>query len=253
MQKASREWRKRGLQVALVPTMGALHRGHLALIRRARDLADRVVVSSYVNPTQFNSLRDLRQYPRRPQTDAVGAKAVGADVLFRPTNLYAPDASTWVEETVCSQGRCGTQRPGHFRGVATVVAKLLHIVQPDVAVFGEKDRQQCEVMERMVRDLFFPVRIVRHPVIRERDGLPLSSRNLRLSGAQRRTAGAWSQMLAEAARAGRGKALSRYRQGLKKISRVRPEYAEIKNGCLHAAVWVGGIRLIDHRRCGGSR
>jgi pantoate--beta-alanine ligase len=253
MQKASREWRKKGLRVALVPTMGALHGGHHALIRRARGLADRVVVSAYVNPTQFNSSQDLKRYPRRPQADAAGAKAAGADVFFRPSSLYAPDASTWVEETVCSQGRCGTQRPGHFRGVATVVAKLLHIVQPDVAVFGEKDRQQCEVMERMVRDLFLPVRIVRHPVIRERDGLPLSSRNLRLSAAQRRTAGAWSQMLAEAARKGRGKALSRYLQGLKKNSGIRPEYAEIKNGCLHAAVWVGGVRLIDHRPCGGSR
>ena len=253
MQKVSREWRKKGLRVALVPTMGALHEGHLALIRRARRLANRVVVSAYVNPAQFNSFQDLQRYPRRPQADAAGAKAAGADVLFRPTHLYATDASTWVEETVCSRGRCGTRRPGHFRGVATVVAKLLHIVQPDVAVFGEKDRQQCEVIERMVRDLFMPVRIVRHPVIRERDGLPLSSRNLRLSAAQRRTAGAWSQLLARVARTNRGKALSRYRQGLKKISGLRPEYAEIEKGCLHAAVWVGGVRLIDHRPCGGSR
>ena len=253
MQKASRAWSKKGLKVALVPTMGALHEGHLALIRKAKALADRVVVSSYVNPAQFNSSKDLQKYPRRLGADATQAKAAGADVLFRPSTLYAQDASTWVEETECSHGRCGDRRPGHFRGVATVVAKLFHIVQPDLAVFGKKDHQQCEVMERMVRDLFLPVRIVRHPVIRERDGLPLSSRNLRLSAAQRRTAGAWSQMLAEAARKGRGKALSRYRQALKKISGIRPEYAEMKNSHLHAAVWVGGVRLIDHRPCGRSR
>ena len=253
MQKASRAWSKKGLKVALVPTMGALHEGHLALIRKAKALADRVVVSSYVNPTQFNSSMDLQKYPRRPETDAARAKVAGADVLFRPSSLYAPDASTWVEETECSRGRCGDRRPGHFRGVATVVAKLFHIVQPDLAVFGKKDHQQCEVMERMVRDLFFPVRIIRHPVIRERDGLPRSSRNLRLSPSQRRVAGAWSRVLAETARLEKGRALSRYRQGLKKISGLRFEYAEMKNGHLHAAVWVGGVRLIDHRPCGRSR
>ena len=253
MQKASRVWKKKGLKVALVPTMGALHEGHLALIRRAKALADRVVVSAYVNPTQFNSAPDLKRYPRRPATDAARTKEAGADVLFRPSSLYASDASTWVEEKDRSQGRCGVRRLGHFRGVATVVAKLFHIVQPDVAVFGEKDRQQCEVIERMVRDLFFPVRIVRHPVIREIDGLPRSSRNLRLSASQRCTAGAWSRMLSDAARAGRGKALSHYRQGLRKIPGVRLEYAEMENGHLHAAVWVGGVRLIDHRPCGRSR
>ena len=253
MQKAIQAWKRKGLKVALVPTMGALHEGHSALIRRAKVLADRVVVSAYVNPAQFNSSSDLKRYPRRPGSDAARAKAAGADVLFRPSSLYASDASTWVEETDRAQGRCGERRPGHFRGVTTVVAKLFHLVQPDVAVFGEKDRQQCEVIERMVRDLFFPVRIVRHPVIREEDGLPRSSRNLRLSAPQRRVAGAWSRMLANAARAGKGKALSRYRLGLRKISGVQPEYAEMKNGHLHAAVRVGGIRLIDHRPCGRSR
>ena len=253
MQKASRAWKKKGLKVALVPTMGALHEGHLALIRRAQALADRVVVSAYVNPPQFNSSSDLKRYPRRPGYDAARAKATGADVLFRPSSLYASDASTWVEETDRSRGRCGDLRPGHFRGVATVVVKLFNLVQPDVAVFGDKDRQQCEVIERMVRDLFLAVRVVRHPVVREKDGLPLSSRNLRLSASQRRVAGAWSRMLANAARSGKEKALSRYRHGLRKISGVRPEYAEMENGHLHAAVRIGGIRLIDHRSCGRSR
>jgi len=253
MQKASRAWRKKGLQIALVPTMGALHEGHLALIRRAAALADRVVVSAYVNPTQFNSRADFQKYPYRPGQDAVLAKRAGADVLFRPRELYAKDASTWVEEKDCSRGRCGDRRPGHFRGVATVVTKLFHLVQPDVAVFGDKDRQQCEVVERMVRDLFFPVRIVRHAVIREEDGLPRSSRNSRLNPVQRRTAGCWARALAEAARAGKGRAISLYRQKLKKLPGVSHEYVETHGGQLYAAVRVGGVRLIDHRPCGRSR
>lgn len=253
MQKASRAWRKQGLKVALVPTMGALHEGHLALIRRAAVLADRVVVSAYVNPAQFNSRSDLANYPRKPVRDAALAREAGADILFRPGVLYAKDASTWVEETACSRGRCGDRRPGHFRGVATVVAKLLNLVRPEIAVFGDKDRQQCEVVERMVRDLFLPVRIVRHPVVREKDGLPLSSRNRRLTPAQRRVAGQWSRVVAEAARSGRAKAIPTYRKNVAKICGLRPEYAEIHRGHLHVAARVGGVRLIDHRPCGRSR
>ena len=253
MQKASRAWRKKGLQVALVPTMGALHEGHLALIRRAKTLADRVVVSAYVNPTQFHSKADLRRYPQSPRRDALRAGGAGADVLFRPGNLYAKDASTWVEETDRSRGRCGDHRPGHFRGVATVVAKLFNLVQPDVAVFGDKDRQQCEVIERVTRDLFLPVRMVRHPVVRERDGLPLSSRNRRLSQAQREAAGRWAQVLAKAARMGGQRALAAYRHGVKRIAGVRSEYAEILDGQIHVAAKVGGVRLIDHRPLGRRR
>lgn len=253
MQKASRAWRKKGLQVALVPTMGALHEGHLALIRRAKTLADRVVVSAYVNPTQFHSKADLRRYPQSPRRDALRAGGAGADVLFRPGNLYAKDASTWVEETDRSRGRCGDHRPGHFRGVATVVTKLFNLVQPDVAVFGDKDRQQCEVIERISRDLFLPVRMVRHPVVRELDGLPLSSRNRRLSQAQRGAAGRWAQVLAKAARMGGQRALAAYRHGVKRIAGLRSEYAEILDGQIHVAVKVGGVRLIDHRPLGRRR
>jgi len=253
MQKASRAWKKKGLQVALVPTMGALHEGHLALFRRAKALADRVVVSAYVNPTQFNSKADLRRYPQSPRQDAAWAGRAGADVLFRPRNLYAKDASTWVEETDRSRGRCGDRRPGHFRGVATVVTKLFNLVQPDVAVFGDKDRQQCEVIERIARDLFQPVRIVRHPVVREQDGLPLSSRNRRLNQAQREAAGRWSQTLAKAARIGGQRALAVYRQGLRRIAGLRSEYAEVLGGQIFAAVRIGGVRLIDHRPLGRRR
>jgi len=253
MQKASRTWRKKGLQVALVPTMGALHEGHLALIRRAKALADRVVVSAYVNPTQFNSKGDLRRYPQSPRHDAALAGRAGADVLFRPGNLYAKDASTWVEETERSRGRCGDRRPGHFRGVATVVTKLFNLVQPDVAVFGDKDRQQCEVIERIVRDLFLPTKIVCHPVVRERDGLPLSSRNRRLSQVQREAAGQWSRILARAVKMGKGRAVATYRQGVKRIAGFRSEYAEISGGTLHVAARIGPVRLIDHRPLGGRR
>ena len=253
MQKASQAWKKRGLRVALVPTLGALHEGHGALIRRAGRLADRVVVSCYVNPAQFNSRMDLRKYPRRPGLDAALAKKAGADVIFRPANLYAGDASTWVEETKLSRGRCGDRRPGHFRGVATVVAKLFHVVQPDVAVFGEKDHQQCEVIQRMVRDLFLPVRIVRHPTVREKDGLPLSSRNLRLNHESRQIAGEWARILRRAATTGPRRALAKYRRHLRALRPLRSEYAEIHDGHLHAAVWIGGVRLIDHRPCGRSR
>ena len=253
MQKASRAWKHKGLKVALVPTLGALHEGHLALIRKAVSLADRVVVSAYVNPTQFNSKSDFRHYPLRRKKDAALVKRAGADVLFRPANLYMKDASTWVEETECSRGRCGDRRPGHFRGVATVVAKLFNLVQPDIGLFGDKDRQQCEVVERMVRDLFLPVRIVRCPVVREKDGLPLSSRNLRLSGTHRQVAGRWARALREAAGSGGKRAAERYRGLIRKIRPVRPEYAEIVDGELYAAVRIGSVRLIDHRPCRRSR
>ena len=249
MQKASRAWRRRGQTVALVPTMGALHDGHVALIRRAGELADRVVVSAYVNPTQFTSRADYRQYPQRGAADVQRAREAGADVLFRPKSLYAKDASTWVEEFDRSRGRCGAKRAGHFRGVATVVMKLFGIVQPQVAVFGEKDRQQCEVIERMVRDLFCAVRIVRLSTIREKDGLPMSSRNLRLSPMERRVAGRWAKAVREASQAGASRSVAKLKFLLRGLPGLRLEYAEVLEGQLYAAVYLGKIRLIDHRTC----
>jgi len=250
MQKASSVWRKKGLTVALVPTMGALHAGHVALIRRAAKMADRVVVSAYVNPTQFNSKGDFEKYPKRALTDMKLAAQAGADVLFRPRNLYAANASTWVEETFLSKGRCGAKRPGHFRGVATVVVKLLGIVQPDLAIFGEKDRQQCEMLERVVRDLYLSVRILRHPTVREKDGLPMSSRNLRLNPGQRELAGRWATAVRLAARKGPRKAPSVLRNLIRRMAGIRLEYAEVAGRQFCAAVWIGKIRLIDHRPCG---
>ena len=134
-----------------------------------------------------------------------------------------------------------------------MVAKLFNLVQPDVAVFGEKDHQQCEVIDRMVRDLFLPVRIVRHATLRERDGLPLSSRNLRLNRGSRKLAGVWVSALRQAALSGPRRALVNYRKRLRALPKVRPEYAELVQGNLHAAVWIGGVRLIDHRPCGRRR
>ena len=253
MQKASLQWKGAGKRVVLVPTMGALHEGHAALIRRARVLGDRVVVSSYVNPTQFNQREDYRKYPKRPSRDAALAKTAGADVLFRPTQLYATHASTWVEELQQSKGRCGKYRPHHFRGVATVVTKLFGIVQPDVAVFGEKDLQQCEVVERLTQDLFLPVRIVRHPIVRERDGLAMSSRNILLTNRQRELAGFWALSVHAAACQGAAYAKVHLQKLLRRAKGVRLEYAEVVSGYLCAAAWVGSVRLIDNRKCGARK
>jgi pantoate--beta-alanine ligase len=213
-------------------------------------MAHRVVVSAYVNPTQFNSKADFVAYPKQTAADTKIAAQAGADVLFRPHVLYAKDASTWVEEVDRSQGRCGAKRLGHFRGVATVVVKLLSIVQPNWMILGEKDGQQCDVLERVVRDLFLPVKILRHPTVREKDGLPMSSRNLRLTKSERTCAGLWAKKVREAAREGSRVAVRNLRRSLRGQSSIRLEYAEVFRGKLWAAARVGNVRLIDHRKCG---
>jgi pantoate--beta-alanine ligase len=168
--------------VVLVPTMGALHEGHLALVRRARKLArtkGTVVASLFVNPTQFGPAEDLARYPRPFERDCALLRKEGCDVLFAPqaADMYYPDRSISLVETKLSQVMCGASRPGHFDGVCLVVSKLFHLVQPDIAVFGEKDFQQLAILRRMVRDLNFPVVLAAHPTIREPDGLAMSSRN----------------------------------------------------------------------------
>lgn len=176
--------RRRGEEtVALVPTMGALHAGHLTLIKLARMHADEVVVSLFVNPTQFGEATDFTHYPRKLEQDLSQCEALGVDVLFAPSadRVYMKDTSVWVDEEQLSRGLCGESRPGHFRGVCTIVLKLLNLVQPDLAVFGEKDVQQLRIIERMVRDLNIPVEILRGETVRESDGLAMSSRNQRLS------------------------------------------------------------------------
>ena len=241
-----RAWRRAGERIGLVPTMGALHEGHLALIRRARRECDRVMVTIYVNPTQFGPKEDLARYPRPRARDLALCRAEQADLVFAPANLYAPDHSTWIEEQQVSQGRDGAARPGHFRGVATVVLKLFHLAQPDRAYFGQKDAQQVEVIRRMVRDLNVPVRIVTVPTVRARDGVALSSRNAYLSPAERVTAAVFARLLKEAA--GRGRAGGAWlKRALARVPGLRIDYVEVAGGRLCAAVFVGRTRLIDNR------
>ncbi len=187
MQRRALELRREGKRIGFVPTMGFLHEGHLSLMRLAREHCDVLVVSIFVNPTQFGPNEDLAAYPRDFERDKALCLAEGVDILFHPdpAEMYKAGSSIWVDEVVLSNGLCGRSRPGHFRGVCTVVAKLFNLVQPDVAVFGEKDAQQLRIIERMVRDLDFPIKIVRGPIVREPDGLAMSSRNKYLSPEER--------------------------------------------------------------------
>jgi pantoate--beta-alanine ligase len=190
-------WRKAGERVGLVPTMGALHAGHLALVRAARSECDRVVASIFVNPKQFAPSEDLASYPRRETADLDVLRAAGVDLVFVPTTaeIYPPDFSTIVQVSGLTEGLCGAHRAGHFDGVATVVTKLLIQSLPDAAYFGEKDYQQLMVVRRLARDLDIPVRIAGVPTIREPDGLALSSRNAYLSQEERRIAPGLARVL----------------------------------------------------------
>lgn len=190
MQQHALELKRSGQVVGFVPTMGFLHEGHLSLMRLAREKCDVLVVSIFVNPTQFAPNEDLDAYPRDFERDEMLCENESVDIVFypEPENMYSDDASVWVDEESLSGVLCGASRPGHFRGVCTVVAKLFNIVQPDLAVFGEKDAQQLRIIERMVRDLNFPVTITRGPIVRETDGLAMSSRNKYLSESQRENA-----------------------------------------------------------------
>ena len=207
MQAWSRTARAAGKRVGFVPTMGYLHEGHLSLMREAKRRADLCVVSIYVNPTQFGPKEDFSKYPRDFDRDRKLCESVGVDAIFAPTNeeMWGEDGrrktedgmggSTWVEETAVSERWEGVSRPGHFRGVCTVVAKLFNCVLPDVACFGQKDAQQYAVLKRMVRDLNFPLEFVVCPTVREPDGLAMSSRNVYLSPTERQEALALKQSL----------------------------------------------------------
>jgi pantoate--beta-alanine ligase len=195
------QWRRDGLRIAFVPTMGALHDGHLSLVAAGLAEADRVVVSIFVNPTQFGPNEDFAAYPRTEEADVAKLAGAGAHAVYAPSveEMYPQGASTTVTVAGVSEGLCGTFRPGHFAGVATVVAKLLNQVQPDVALFGEKDYQQLQVIRRLVADLDIPVAIQGVPTLREADGLAMSSRNAYLSPEERATAPALYRVLQEAA------------------------------------------------------
>src|SRR5688500_13170959 len=196
-------WKAAGLTVGLVPTMGALHEGHLSLIDRSRSMADRTIASLFVNPTQFGPGEDFDKYPRQEAQDLAMLEARGCDVAFIPATeeIYPSGgaAATRIIVTGLTEGLCGAHRPGHFDGVATIVMKLLMITQPDVAVFGEKDYQQLQVIKRMVRDLDVPVAIQGAPIVREPDGLAMSSRNAYLNPALRGTAASLFRILSATA------------------------------------------------------
>ena len=190
MQALADGWRAKRLSVGFVPTMGALHAGHLSLLRRARRENKVLVASVFVNPTQFGPKEDLSRYPRPFKKDAALCRAAGVDVLFHPSpgGLYPPGFGAWVDVPALSATLCGPFRPGHFRGVATVVAKLFNLARPTRAYFGMKDFQQLAVIKRMAKDLDLPVRVVPCPTVREADGLAMSSRNAYLSPAERAAA-----------------------------------------------------------------
>lgn len=249
--------------------MGALHEGHARLIDQARRHAGengRVIASIFVNPTQFAPGEDFSRYPRAFEADAVLCARHGADAVFAPADgeMYAPDASVMVDETALSAGLCGAARPGHFRGVCTIVAKLFHLVQPHAAVFGEKDYQQLAVIRRMVRDLDFPVEILGHPTVRESDGLAMSSRNRYLTPDERRRApGIHRELRAVQERARHGDLtaplLADLRGRLESATGGRVDYVALvdaetlaplerldRPARLAVAVFLGRARLIDN-------
>ncbi len=267
MQRLAERLRKAGRVIGLVPTMGALHEGHLSLIRNARKRADIVVVSIFVNPTQFGPTEDFHQYPRDARGDQEKCRKAGVDILLMPsvTQMYAKDHATFVTTERLTQVLCGPFRPGHFRGVTTVVTLLFNIVKPHFAFFGQKDYQQAVVIQQMAKDLHFDVKIVTLPTVREQNGLAMSSRNAYLSTQERQAA----RVLYQALIMGREMILggerdpfkikARMETLIKKDRTARIEYISICHPktlqevqkvegktLIALAVWIGQIRLIDH-------
>jgi pantoate--beta-alanine ligase len=253
----------------LVPTMGALHRGHLELIRLAGEVAGpngEVAVSIFVNPLQFEAGSDFKRYPRSESTDEELCRSAGVDLLYRPSQseMYEPDRSVFVEETSLSNTLCGKSRPGHFRGVCTVVAKLFNIIAPNAAVFGEKDFQQLAIVRRMVRDLNFPIEIIGAPIVREPDGLACSSRNQYLNTEERAQATVLRKACLTAAELVKivrsaSDIIGAARATIERAPLARIDYVELvdaetlqpidsvgKKSLLALAVFFGTTRLIDN-------
>ncbi|MBM4254677.1 MAG: pantoate--beta-alanine ligase [Deltaproteobacteria bacterium] len=268
MQQWSEARRLEGKKIACVPTMGFLHDGHLSLVREGKKRADLVVVTIFVNPMQFNQASDFDKYPRNVEQDQRMLEEVGTDVLFYPTapEMYPENFQTAVEVEKVTQPLCGAFRPGHFRGVTTVVAKLFNIVKPHFAIFGEKDFQQCVTIQRMVKDLNFDLEIIPMPTIRETDGIAMSSRNARLSESERKTSLCISRALKQAqdlvtkGEKQSDKILQMVRDTLAQAGGTRLEYASLCHPetleettqisgptLLAIAAWVGEVRLIDNR------
>jgi pantoate--beta-alanine ligase len=263
-------WRRGGHSIGFVPTMGNLHAGHVSLVALARQHSERVVVSVFVNPLQFGPGEDYERYPRTLDADSEQLRAAGAEVLFlpSPTAMYPPTgaAATYVDVPGLSEDLCGRFRPGHFRGVATVVCKLLNIIQPDCMILGEKDFQQLTLIQRMVRDLDLPVTVVAGPTVREASGLAMSSRNSYLSVTERDRAAALYRCLATA-----GDAVADALRPIAEAEReawaaleqagFRVDYVSVRRRedlalpapddrelIILAAAWLGGTRLIDNRK-----
>ncbi len=267
LRQVVRAEKKRGRTIGLVATMGFLHEGHLSLVRRARSEADVTVVSLFVNPIQFGPKEDLKSYPRDFDRDADLLRAEHVDYLFAPTDeeMYPPEFRTFVEVRDLQDRLCGRTRPGHFRGVCTVVLKFFNLIEPDCAVFGRKDAQQALILKRMAADLNVPVRIIVAPIVREPDGLAMSSRNTYLNPEERRAALVLSRSLAEAqsliagGERNAGAVLGRIKSLIEAEPLARIDYIEavdpddltpapvLRDGTLIAlAVSIGRTRLIDN-------
>lgn len=268
MRVRMQDVRRDGKKIVFVPTMGYLHEGHVSLLREGRSRGDVLVLSIFVNPTQFGPNEDLSKYPRDMDGDLAKARSAGTDFAFTPhaSSFYPPGYQTWVQVRELSQGLCGDKRPGHFDGVASVVTKLFHVVDPHVAIFGEKDFQQLAVIRRMVRDLDFDIEIVGMPTVREPDGLAMSSRNAYLSADERRQGLTLSRALAAAqasVAAGEksaAKLLEAARAEIATAKDARIDYLELRDPdslklvetitgptLFALAVFVGKTRLIDNR------
>jgi pantoate--beta-alanine ligase len=264
-----KEWQRSGLKIGFVPTMGALHAGHESLIRRSVAENDRTVVSIFVNPTQFAPDEDLEAYPRTLEADSQMCESAGVDLVFCPTaeEMYSPNATTFVDMSgsALTQSLCGKSRPAHFRGVCTVVAKLLNIVTPSTAYFGQKDAQQLAVIRRMVQNLNMDVNIAACPIVREADGLAMSSRNAYLAPDERRAAAVLSRALSEGERLidsgerDSGKIAAVIRSVIESEPLARIDYVEVVDGgslesvgeirgsvLAAIAVYIGKTRLIDN-------
>ena len=267
LQRWAEQMRAEGRRIALVPTMGALHEGHLSLVRLAHARADRVVVSIFVNPTQFGPNEDLKHYPRDLASDLSRLRGNGVDVVFTPSvrEMYPEGDATWVEVERIGEGMCGGHRPGHFRGVTTVVARLFNAARPHVAVFGDKDYQQLVLIRRMARDLLFDLEIVAGPTVREPDGLAMSSRNAYLTPEARQQARALNAALHEVRELVRSgeldtkRLVAAARNRIEKEPLIEIDYIEIRDAesleplsrldrraVLGLAVRVAATRLIDN-------
>ena len=267
MRSASRDTRSEGKRFGFVPTMGALHEGHLSLVRAAKAKSDVVAVSIFVNPLQFGPTEDLAKYPRSFERDRELLEKEAVDIVFapQPEEMYPKGAVTYVTVEGLSEKLCGRSRPGHFRGVATVVAKLFHILEPDLAFFGQKDAAQATIIRRMVRDLNLPIEIVVCPIIREPDGLAMSSRNVYLRPEERKAAPVLNRSLTETKnRFDQGernarKLIAAGKRVMAQESRVRLDYFEIvdpdtldpvlevtRSALVAIAALVGNTRLIDN-------